>query len=122
MKPIVCLLLAGLLAGAVPARAWAEGPGRYDVAGANPGGRGAYKGVAQLSQTGRETWHMTWKIGNESFDGFGVGDAKSFAVTFSSGRAQGIALYTAQPDGTYKGVWAGSTDPDAGTETLTPAH
>lgn len=121
MKPIAALLLPALLL-AVPGAARAEGPGRYDVSGANPGGRGEYKGVAQLSQTGRETWHMSWKIGNESFDGFGVGDAKSFAVTFSSGRAQGIALYAAQPDGSYKGVWAGSTDPDAGTETLTPAH
>jgi hypothetical protein len=98
----------------------AEGPGRYAVSGANPNGGGAYTGTAVLTATGRGTWHMTWTIGTETFEGYGIGDAKLFSVAFSSGRAQGLALYTLQADGSYQGIWAAPNDTATGTETLTP--
>jgi hypothetical protein len=113
-------ILALLLAGAWIGPAAAEGPGRYAVSGANPNGGGAYTGSAVLTATGRGTWHMTWTIGAETFEGYGIGDAKLFSVAFSSGRAQGLAMYTLQPDGTYQGIWAAPNDTATGTETLTP--
>jgi hypothetical protein len=112
------ITLALILAWTAPAAA--EGPGRYAVSGANPNGQGQYQGTAVLTQTGRGTWHMTWTIGTETFEGYGVGDTKLFSVAFSSGRAQGLAMYTLQPDGTYQGIWAAPTDTATGTETLTP--
>lgn len=120
MRRSIFAAFAALLFACACGSAHAEGPGRYAVEGANPNGQGQYRGTAVLTQTGHGTWHMAWTIGTESFEGFGIGDSKLIAVTFSSGRTDGIAMYAAQADGSYHGIWSTREATATGIETLTP--
>ena len=112
------LLTATLLLLATPALA--EGPGRYAVQGTNPGGNGSYTGTATLSQTGKNTWAMTWRVGRDSYTGYGVGDGRVIAIAYAGGGMTGVVSYVAAADGSYSGLWATAKNRAAGTETLTP--
>ena len=100
--------------------ALAEGAGTYAVQGANPGGEGAYKGTATLAQTGKGTWSMTWRVANDTYSGYGVGDGKVLAIAYTGGGGSGVVSYVANPDGSYSGIWTTAQGRSAGLETLTP--
>ena len=102
------------------APAFAEGPGRYAVQGTNPNGSGGYRGVATLSQTGKGTWSMSWRVGNDSYSGYGVGDGRVLAIAYNGGGNSGVVSYVANADGSYSGLWTTSGGRSAGTEQLTP--
>jgi hypothetical protein len=59
--------------------------------------------------------------GNDTIEGFGIGDGKTIAATFVSGDGSTtVALYVANADGSYTGIWASDDDQDVSTETLKP--
>ena len=118
------LLAAALFAGALPAlfpaAATAEGPGRYSVAGTNTKDKETYQGTAMITKTGNSTWQVVETIGNDTLEGFGIGDGKVIAVSYATDAGTQLALYTANADGSYTGIWAGEDDNEISSETLKP--
>lgn len=115
-----CLAFAGAAALGLPAlasSAFARGPGNYTVKGINgPSGSG-YTGSASLSQTGKDTWRITWRIGSQSWNGFGIGDGKIIAVNYSGQGTTGVILLIEKEDGSgYEAAWANSGDREVGIE------
>jgi hypothetical protein len=98
----------------------AEGPGKYTVSGTNVKDKSEYHGTATLTQTGHMTWEVVEDIGGDTFEGFGIGDGKTIAVGFATDGSSVVALYTANPDGSYSAMWADEGDKDVSTETLRP--
>ena len=108
------------VAAIVATAAAAEGPGKYAVSGSNVKDKSEYHGTARLSQTGHMTWQMVEEIAGDTFEGFGIGDGKTIAVTFATDGSTVVALYVANPDGSYTGMWADEGDKDVSVETLKP--
>ena len=100
--------------------AMAEGEGRYSINGTDVKDHSNYQGTATLTKTGNMTWRMIEVIGSDTIEGFGVGDGKVIAVSFDNGGATTVAIYIANSDGSYTGMWAGEDDKDISTETLKP--
>ena len=100
--------------------AMAEGPGRYTITGANTKDKTNYQGTATITKTGNSIWHIVEVIGADTIEGFGIGDGKVIAASYSTDTGTTLALYTANSDGSYTGVWAGEDDKDVNTETLKP--
>ena len=98
----------------------AEGAGQYSVAGSNTTEKTKYQGTATISKTGNSTWQVVEIIGNDTLDGFGIGDGKVIAVAYATDAGTQLALYTANPDGSYTGIWIGEDDKEVSTETLKP--
>jgi hypothetical protein len=111
-------IAALILSVAISTDALAEGPGKYTVSGSNVKDKSEYHGTATLTRTGHMTWEMVKDIVGDTFEGFGVGDGKTIAVTFAADGA--VALYVANADGGYTGMWAEEGDKDVSTETLKP--
>ena len=112
MKLSTSALLLGLLA--MPSVAFAEGPGTYTARGSN------YSGSVVLTQTGASTWQVSWNIEGDRYDGTGVGDSQTLALSFSGKSGSGTALYRANASGGYDGIWAYRNDRKIGNETWTP--
>jgi hypothetical protein len=109
------------LAATFSTAAVAEGPGRYRVNGTNAKEKSSYQGTITLSKTGTMTWQIIEVVGNNTFEGFGIGDGRTIAATFVGGDGSTIvALYVANADGSYTGVWASDGDQEVSTETLKP--
>ena len=100
--------------------AMAEGPGQYTVTGANAKDKTNYQGTATITKTGNSTWHIVEIIANDTLEGFGIGDGKVIAAAYSTDAGTTVALYIANSDGSYTGIWAGEDDKDINTETLKP--
>ncbi|WP_127089296.1 hypothetical protein [Aquabacter cavernae] len=100
--------------------AMAKGPGKYGVKGTNGGDKSEYSGNATLTKTGENTWRLVSVIGSDKFEGYGIGDDDIIAVTYAGGGSTAVALYVAQADGSYSGVWAFKGDTKVSIETLTP--
>lgn len=109
-------LLGAALLAPLASEAFARGPGTYTVKGTNPGGRGGYAGTASLVQTGENTWRLTWRIGNQSWTGWGIGDGQVIAVNYVSGGTSGVILMIGTETGGYKAIWANSGSTDVGAE------
>jgi hypothetical protein len=114
-------LAAVALAATFSTAAIAEGPGRYRVNGTSVKEKSSYQGTITLSKTGNMTWRIVEITGNDALEGFGIGDGRTIAATFASGDGSAtVALYVANADGSYTGIWASDDDPDVRTETLKP--
>ena len=100
--------------------AMAEGAGRYSVAGTNAKEKTKYQGTATITKTGNSTWEVVEIIGNDTIEGFGIGDGKVIAVSYATDAGTQLALYTVNSDGSYTGIWAGEDDKEVSTETLRP--
>lgn len=98
----------------------AKGPGKYAVKGTNSADKSTYTGTAVITKTGDDSYKIISVVGDEKFEGYGIGDDDILAVTFAGGGNTSVALYVAQPDGSYKGVWAFKGDKKVSTEILTP--
>ena len=109
------VLLAPVLLFSSPAAA--EGPGRYRLNGVDPKSRAEYKGTVTLSQTGESTWRIVWRIGNQTWNGSGIGDGKVIAANYSGGGTTGVFLMTLKDDKKgYEAVWSYTNDTKVGTE------
>jgi hypothetical protein len=117
-------LLAGAasaaLAAAFSLAAMAEGAGRYSVTGTNTKEKTNYRGTATITKTGNSTWQVVEIIGNDTLEGFGLGDGKVIAVSYATDAGTQLALYTLNSDGSYTGIWMGEDDKEVSTETLKP--
>jgi hypothetical protein len=100
--------------------AMAEGPGRYTVTGTNNKDKTNYQGTATITKVGNSTWQIVEIIGDDTIEGFGIGDGKVIAASYPTDAGTTLALYIANSDGTYTGIWAGEDDKDINTETLKP--
>ena len=102
------LFVAAALLWSVVAAFAADPVGSYDVKGQNPDGSG-YTGTVTVTRTG-DTFKVIWQVGNEHYDGTGIGNKDFLAVSYTSGNVSGLALYGAD-GGNWKGVWtyAGGT-------------
>ena len=119
LKAFFCLSLGIGTYFAAPEIALARGPGVYNVEGTNPGGNGTYSGRATLAQTSESTWKITWRIGSQSWEGWGIGDGKVIAVNYRSGGTTGVILMIEKDGGGYESVWANSGSTAVGTEVWT---
>jgi hypothetical protein len=109
------------LAATLSTAAIAEGPGRYRVNGTKAKEKSSYQSTLTLSKIGNMTWQIVVVTGNDTVEGFGIGDGKTIAATFVSGDGSTtVALYLANADGSYTGIWANDDDQDVNTETLKP--
>jgi hypothetical protein len=118
-------ILAAVLAFAAPTalfsiNSMAEGPGRYNVTGTNTKDNTKYEGTATITRAGNSTWQVVETIGNDTLEGFGIGDGKVIAVSYETDAGTQLALYTANSDGSYTGIWAGEDDKEVSTESLKP--
>jgi hypothetical protein len=101
--------------------AMAEGPGRYRVNGTSVKENSSCQRTVTLSKTGNMTWRIVEITGNDALEGFGIGDGRTIAATFASGDGSTtVALYVANADGSYTGIWANDNDADVSTETPKP--
>ena len=101
--------------------AMAEGPGRYTVyRGTNAKDKTNYQGTATITKIGNSIWHIVEIIGGNMAEGFGIGDGKAIAAAYSTDGGTTVALYIANSDGSYTGIWAREDDKDINIETLTP--
>jgi hypothetical protein len=116
----LALLAAAALLGAGLNPALAKGPGTYTVHGTNSLDGSKYEGTTTITKTGEDTWKIKQDVDGNKYEGYGVGNEDSIAMTFTSGTYTGVALYVAQPDGSYKGIWSFTDDSKHSTETLTP--
>lgn len=121
MRQRALLAVATLvLSTALSIAALAEGPGKYSVSGTNVKDKSEYHGTATLTKTGPVTWEVAEDIAGDTFEGFGVGDGKTIAVSFATDGSTVVALYVANADGSYTGIWADEGDKEVSTETLKP--
>jgi hypothetical protein len=94
--------------------------GSYWVQGTNPGGKGAYKGIATIVKAG-DSYRMHWEVGT-IYEGIGKLNGNVFTVEWGTIKENvGTVTYTLQTDGSLKGTWFVAKNPsDLGTETLNP--
>ena len=116
LQPITAFVAAAVFS----LTATAEGPGRYTVTGTNNKDKTNYQHTATITKVGNSTWHIVEIIAEDTLEGFGVGDGKVIAASYSTDAGTTVALYIANPDGTYTGIWAAEDDRDINTETLKP--
>ena len=121
MRQRALLAVATLvLSTALSIAALAEGPGKYSVSGTNVKDKSEYHGTATLTKTGPVTWEFAEDIAGDTFEGFGVGDGKTIAVSFATDGSTVVALYVANADGSYTGIWADEGVKEVSSETLKP--
>ena len=117
--------LQGLAALAVIAilstAAIAEGQGRYSVNGTSAKDKSNYEGVVILTKTGKMIWRVIEVVGKSTREGFGVGDGRVITISFvAADGSTAVALYIANSNGSYTGIWAREGDVEVSTETLKP--
>jgi len=102
-----------------PAHA-ADIEGTYKASGANPGGKGQYKGNVIISKSG-ETYKVVWSVGTAYIGtGIKVGDVLSVAYTDEGKKWFGIVAYKIKSGGkVLEGLWSGHNGRKLGKETLT---
>ena len=69
---------------------------------------------------GRTIWQVIETVNGQRMVGRGVGDAGHLAITFIINGIPVSALYTANKDGSYVGMWAEPDAKKASPETLRP--
>lgn len=92
----------------------------YSVDGTNPNGS-HYAGTADIKVISNTTFSIAWNIkGAGSSNGFGMRMSDTISATYLLNGQPGLAMYRAQPDGSFKGIWAIRGQNGNGTEVLTP--
>jgi hypothetical protein len=97
-----------------------EVSGQYRIEGANPDGKGTYRGQVAVTKTG-ETYQVTWVIGTSKHIGTGLQQDGVFSVIYQpDGASAGIAVYKIGADGVLIGSWTNLGGKVLGSETWTP--
>jgi hypothetical protein len=92
----------------------------YDCSGTNPDGS-KYTGTATVKVISEATFTVRWKIGDATYQGFGMRNGDTLAATYTLDGEPGLIIYKVGDDGTLKGVWVVRGKDDVGTERLTPS-
>lgn len=100
----------------------AAGPGVYTVKGNNGESSSEYTGTLTIVQTSKDTFKLTWIIGNERYEGFAVGDERVLAASFVTKGASGTALLVEddENEGGYQSIWAFKGTTTLGYEMISP--
>ncbi|CAN1561920.1 hypothetical protein MCEMSEM23_02710 [Rhabdaerophilaceae bacterium] len=115
MVSMLITALALSLALVFTSPALARGPGSYAVKGKEGGSSSTYSGSATLTKIGTDTWRIAWRIGGQTWNGFGIGDGKFIALNFSGNGQSGVMLLVAKDGGSgYEAVWAYNGEREAG--------
>ena len=122
MKTIAKLAAAGLFVMGACVPAMAIGPGVYTVKGNNGESTSEYTGTLTIVQTSKDTFKLTWVIGDERYDGFAVGDEHVLAASFVTKGASGTALLVEddESEGGYQSIWAFKGTTKLGYEVISP--
>jgi hypothetical protein len=105
---LVCMACCGLVL-VLPVQAIAADKaditGKFTVEGTTPDGN-AYQGTAEITKKG-DTYQINWTIGvNETYEGVGILEGDTFAVSFSSGGVSGVVAYRVEKGPKLVGKWA----------------
>jgi len=92
----------------------------YDVTGTNPDGS-KYHGTANVKVISEATFTVHWKIGNSTYDGFGMRNGDALAATYEINDEPGLVIYRVDDGGALRGLWVVRGKNDGGTELLTPS-
>jgi hypothetical protein len=92
----------------------------YAAAGTNPDG-GTYTGTVNIKVISDKTFTIHWKIGDETYDGFGMRNGDALAATYELNGEPGLIIYRVDDKGILDGFWVVKGKDNGGTERLTPA-
>jgi hypothetical protein len=110
-----------LLAVAAPAAADSLNlSSRYEASGSNPDGS-KYTGTANVKVISDTTYTIVWKIGGETYEGFGMRLNDSLAATYTIDGEPGLVIYKVDGNG-LTGAWAIRGHDGVGTEHLRPLN
>jgi hypothetical protein len=66
-------------------------------------------------------WRVIEVVGKSTRERFGVGDGRVITISFvAADGSTAVALYIANSNGSYTGIWAREGDVEVSTETLKP--
>ena len=120
---MIRLFLCAIVFLAAPALADAEPlklASSYDAAGTNPDGS-KYTGKVAVNVISDTTFTIEWKVGGETFKGFGMRMNDTLAATYTMTNGEpGLMMYKVDDKGGLRGSWAVRGEDGAGTEVLTP--
>jgi hypothetical protein len=88
----------------------------YEASGTNPDGS-KYSGTADVTVISDTTYTIVWKIGDETYKGFGMRLNDSLAATYTIDGEPGLIIYKVNGDG-LTGAWAIRGHDGVGTERL----
>jgi hypothetical protein len=92
----------------------------YAAAGTNPDGS-TYTGTVNIKVISDKTFTIHWKIGDETYDGFGMRNGDALAATYVLNDEPGLIIYKVDDKGVLDGFWVVKGKDNGGTEHLTPA-
>jgi hypothetical protein len=93
----------------------------YNAAGTNPDGS-KYTGTVSIKVISEKTFTIHWKIGDETYDGFGMRNGDALAATYTLDGKPGLVIYRLGDGGALNGFWVVRGENDGGTERLTPGN
>jgi hypothetical protein len=93
----------------------------YDVAGA-AGDGSKYTGTADVKVISGKSFSIKWRIGGETYEGFGMRNDNALAATYTMDGKPGLIIYKVDNNGALSGVWVVKGSDENGTEVLTPHH
>ena len=91
----------------------------YDAAGTNPDGS-KYTGTVTIDIISDTTFSIVWKIGDETYKGFGMRRNDALAASYTIGGEPGLMVYHVDDKGIMRGLWAVRGENGNGSEVLTP--
>jgi hypothetical protein len=91
----------------------------YGVVGTNPNGS-KYTGTVDIQVISDTTFYIDWKIGGDTYKGFGMRQGNVIAATYSINNVPGLVIYSVENGGVFKGSWALRGQDGNGTEQLIP--
>ena len=92
----------------------------YEASGTNPDGS-KYSGTADVTVISDTTYTIVWKIGDETYKGFGMRLNDSLAATYTIDGEPGLIIYKVDGNG-LNGAWAIRGHDGVGTEHLRPLN
>jgi hypothetical protein len=92
----------------------------YAAAGTNPDGS-SYTGTVNIKVISDKTFTIHWKIGDETYDGFGMRNGDALAATYTLNGEPGLIIYRVEEGGALNGFWVVRGKDNGGTEKLTPS-
>jgi len=121
LRTLCTLSTLALLAVALPAKADSLTlASRYEASGSNPDGS-KYTGTATVTVISDTTYTIVWKIGDSTYEGFGMRLNDSLAATYTIDGDPGLIIYKVDGDG-LTGAWAIRGHDGVGTERLRPLN
>jgi hypothetical protein len=93
----------------------------YRARGTNADGT-KYTGRVTLKVVSDTTFAVTWKVGGDTYRGFGMRWDDTLAVSYEGAGFKGVIMYRVLDNGTLDGRWTAGGANGVGTETLTPAQ